>query len=194
MDFKDGNVTFSIKLVKHLGWFFMEAVVVLSVVIFGLDFFHGLPSPTATANVQDSIAVANSFMVFVTFIVVVGTVAITMGGIYFTKEFTRDKKLILSENLQDLKKEFLDKEEIRNQFLEILLKDKKAIELIDEQLNKLSANRLEDIKQLKTEILKQQKDALQQLEKKFDSKISNLTPKDNELNKLIESFPKGQKK
>ena len=191
MDFKNGNITISGSWIKHMAIFFIEAVVVLSVVVAGVNYFYSLPHVRGCAI--DSMSVANNFMVFVTFIVVIGTVAITMGGIYFTKEFARDKKLILTGNLQELKEEFLNNKDIRDQFIEMLLIDKKTIETIDERLNALSANRLEDVGQFKNEILKQQKDAMLQLENRLNSKINNLIPKDEEISELLGSFAKGKK-
>lgn len=183
------EITISVKWFKHLGYFLIESVIVFSIVIFGIHFFNSIPSLDPTSK-PDSLAVANNFMVFVTFIVVVATVLITFGGMYFTKEFSRDKKLILKENLEDLKEEFLKNKEIRDQFIELLLKDQKTIEVIDERLNTLSKIRLEEIDTFKSAIIKQYKEEIKQLEDRFSSRIRELQGSDSEIGRIFKSFKK----
>lgn len=183
------EITISIKWLKHVVYFLVEAVVVFSIVIFGIHFFNSIPTVDMKPGVQyDPMAVANDFMVFVTFIVVVGTVAITIGGIFFTKEFSRDKKLVLQGNLEELKEEFLKNDEILNQFIVLLLKDQQTVEIIDKRLNELSVNRLEEIEYFKKDIIEQQKEELGKLEDRIDSKIRDLQSLDPEIHDIFQSF------
>lgn len=186
---KKDEITIPIKWLKHIGYFLVESVVVFTIVIFGIHFFNSIPSINPTHK-PDSLAVANNFMVFVTFIVVVATVLITLGAMYFTKEFSRDKKLILKENLEDLKEEFLKNKEIRDQFIELLLKDQKTIVEVDERLNALSKTRLDEIEFFKNEIKKQQRDEMKQLEDRIFSKLRELQESDTEVGRILKAFKK----
>jgi hypothetical protein len=116
------EITISIKWLKHLISFIIEAIIVLVVVIFGIHFFNTMPplKPMDTAN---SMAVANSFMVFVTFIFVVATVGITLAGMYFTRWWSREKKQVLKENWSEMIELVKDDSKLMEQLKEDLFSD-----------------------------------------------------------------------
>ncbi|WP_345969467.1 hypothetical protein WCX72_08975 [Sulfurimonas sp. HSL1-6] len=119
--------------------FIVEAFFVIGAVVFVLHFIETFPhydpnSPTVTG---DSIAVANSFMVFVTFIFVVVTVAVTVAGFYFTRWWGREKKQVLNENWSELI-ETIKKDD--------KLMDKLRTELFTESLEDMMQTHLEEYK------------------------------------------------
>ena len=71
----------------------------------------------------DPISVANTFMVFVTFLVVVGTVGITAVGIYLSRWWGREKKQVLSENWSDMMETVKSDEKLMKRIKEDLLSD-----------------------------------------------------------------------
>lgn len=116
------EITISIKWLKHLFFYIIEAVIVLSIVIFGIHFFNTIPRsiPMDTAN---SMAVANSFMVFVTFIFVVATVVIALAGMYFTRWWSREKKQVLKDNWSEMIELVKDDSKLMAQLKEDLFDD-----------------------------------------------------------------------
>ncbi|RLA83506.1 MAG: hypothetical protein DRG78_04235 [Epsilonproteobacteria bacterium] len=119
---KNDEITINIKWLKHLIYYIIEAIIVLVVVIFGIHFFNTMPplKPMDTAN---SMAVANSFMVFVTFIFVVATVVIALAGMYFTRWWSREKKQVLKDNWSEMIELVKDDSKLMKQLKEDLFSD-----------------------------------------------------------------------
>lgn len=120
---RNDEIVIPIKWLKHLGIFIFEAIIVFSIVIFGIDFFNSMSRPMKTISTADSMAIANSFMVYVTFIFVVFTVAITLAGIYFSRWWSREKKQILSDNWTDMVKEIKENDKLMTDLKEGLLSE-----------------------------------------------------------------------
>lgn len=109
---RNDEIVIPIKWLKHLAIFIFEAIIIFSIVIFGVDFFNSMSRPMETISTADSMAIANSFMVYVTFIFVVFTVAITLAGIYFSRWWSREKKQVLSDNWTDMVKEIKENDKL----------------------------------------------------------------------------------
>lgn len=140
MILENGYIKISTAWIKRLLGFLLEAIIVLSIVIFGINFFNAMPNPSKAISSSDSIAIANTFTVFVTFIFVVFTVAITLAGIYFSRWWSREKKQILSDNWTDMVKEIKENDKLMTEL-------KKG--LLSESLEKMMKD---DLKQYKEEI------------------------------------------
>jgi len=93
------------------------------------------------------IDIASTFIAYVALIVSVATILITVGGIYFTYWFSKQKETILIETSKDLAKKIVGDEKARNDFFDALLKS-----LGDDDLRKIKndfVNNLENVLQQK---------------------------------------------
>ncbi|WP_309500042.1 hypothetical protein [Sulfurovum sp.] len=170
----DGNILISTKYVKSVIYFFLEALMVISIVIFVIQYLDMLPTISSGKNklmTADSMAVANTFMVFVTFLVVIGTVGITVVGLYLSRWWSREKKQVLAENWSDMMEEVKKDKNLMSQLKEELLSDS----LEEMMKDHISKHNSEIRKTLKTEI--------QQAEKRIFAKIkSNLSDSAIDMN------------
>lgn len=156
---RNDEIVIPIKWLKHLGIFIFEAIIVFSVVIFGVDFFNSMSRPMQTISTADSMAIANSFMVYVTFIFVIVTVAITLAGIYFSRWWGREKKQVLADNwsemLDTIKKDdklmSKLKEDLFSESLEGMMKD--SLDKHKKQINDETEKKLRKIHQYLSEII-----------------------------------------
>jgi Zn-dependent peptidase ImmA (M78 family) len=151
---KIDEITINIKWLKHLVYYIIEAIIVLSVVIFGVHFFNTMPvlKPMDIAN---SMAVANSFMVFVTFIFVVATVGITLAGMYFTRWWSREKKQVLKDNWSEMINLVKEDSRLMTQLKEDLFSD-----TLEEMMEKHIIEHREDLKSLITKEIKELEERL----------------------------------
>lgn len=136
----------------------------------------------------DSISLANTFMVFVTFVVVVATVTITSAGIYFTYWFSKQKEAILRENMDEVIDALLEKKDMKDDILKVILSQP--------IISTLMKNRIEELTKLQKDAFEKEiRDKSKQLDIKLEDMKSNvLTILENkskevhqvdELNKLF---------
>jgi hypothetical protein len=151
---KIDEITIDIKWLKDLVYYVIEAIIILSIVIFGIHFFNTMPAlkPMDTAN---SMAVANSFMVFVTFIFVVATVGITLAGMYFTRWWSREKKQVLKDNWSEMINLVKEDSRLMTQLKEDLFSD-----TLEEMMEKHIIEHREDLKSLITKEIKELEERL----------------------------------
>jgi len=111
------------KSLKYLLFFTLEVTVALAIIIFVVDFLNRLPRPLKALDTADSMAIANSFMVYVTFIFVIFTVGLTLAGIYFSRWWSREKKQVLSDNWSDMVNEIKTNDKLMKDLKEGLLSE-----------------------------------------------------------------------
>lgn len=111
------------KSLKYLLFFTLEITVALSIIVFAVDFLNRMPRPLTPLSTADSMAVANSFMVYVTFLFVIVTVGITLAGIYFSRWWSREKKQVLSDNWSDMVEEIKKNDKLMTELKEGLLSE-----------------------------------------------------------------------
>lgn len=141
------------KVFKLVGEFILHIVVTISIVYFLFTWLDAIPSYNSN-KVYDSVSIANTFMVFVTFIVVVATVAISIGAVFYTKQYSIAKERLLSENLDDVIKVLAEKEKIRTELIEKLLNDPNIRANIDKRINNYGSNINERMELFSEEIKK----------------------------------------
>ncbi len=161
---KDGNILISTKYVKSIIYFFLEALMVISMVIFVIQYLDMLPTVSSEQNklmTADPIGVANTFMVFVTFLVVVGTVGITVVGLYLSRWWGREKKQVLAENWSEMIEEVKKDDKLMRKLKEDLLSDSLE-EMMKEHIEKHNDDAKEKFK-----------DEIQKAEKRIFAKIKS---------------------
>lgn len=131
-------------------WEFILQVVVTAVVVYFLfTWWDALPAWNEQKEPSPT-ALANNFMVFVTFIVVVGTVAVTIGALSYTKQYSQKKEDMLSENLNEVVASFASKKELRDIFLTKIFENEAIREQIENGLNTFNSGTIERVQALET--------------------------------------------
>ncbi len=126
------------------------SVFVLFVIIFLIDLIYQLPI-LKCAITYDPIAIANTFIVYVTFIVVIGTVGLTLAGFYFQRSIAKREGEILNENMEHVLNAIVtDKEGFREKLVNKVLEHKEIKPLIQKKLD-------ERVKIFESELTEQKK-------------------------------------
>lgn len=131
------------KVFKYLGLIFTQIIISLitiPLVLSIVDTSH----LNNTVSSADSISLANTFMVFVTFIVVVGTVAITIVGIYYTSWFSKQKEAIIKDNINEVTDALLNNIKLKEEVLNKIIKEPKVNNLLEEYLDNLRITQKSD--------------------------------------------------
>lgn len=129
-------------IVILLAQFAIAVVSIFTVQYFSKHFIHiGVKKDlmivvTNNTTNMDSLALVNTFMVFVTVIVVIATIIITIVGILYTNWFARQKELILRENIDELIEIIEKKDDIKDKILDKLFKRKKIETILNDSLKK----------------------------------------------------------
>nr|VFK49282.1 MAG: hypothetical protein BECKTC1821E_GA0114239_11693 [Candidatus Kentron sp. TC]VFK49568.1 MAG: hypothetical protein BECKTC1821D_GA0114238_10818 [Candidatus Kentron sp. TC]VFK65189.1 MAG: hypothetical protein BECKTC1821F_GA0114240_11703 [Candidatus Kentron sp. TC] len=90
-------------------------------------------------NAQDIMAIANTYIVFTTFIFVLLTIAITGAGIWFARWFGISKEKEIRENMRDFFEEIDSDSKLSKRFAKELFKHKE----ISNELHRLVQSRVE---------------------------------------------------
>lgn len=126
---------------------------ILSIAI-GIAWLFSMNMPIYDINhsPSDSIAVANTYIVFVTFLVVVATVAISIAAVIYTKQYSQTKERLLTDNLEEMVEEFAKKGKLQDKLIEGILKNHAINMVIQEHLQSLSSNTAETINSMQRKL------------------------------------------
>lgn len=110
----------------------------------------------------DAISIANTYIVFISIIFILFTIAITIGGYVFSKIFTIEKKREIHQNIVIISNQLKHDKETRDVFIDEILNNNAIIDKITEKFLEIA-------------------------DKIKDEKFHTLTKEDkiNELNKII---------
>ncbi|MHB1664249.1 MAG: hypothetical protein ACYCT7_03160 [bacterium] len=97
---------------------------------------------------NDPVEIANTFIVFVTFIVVIATVIISIIIAIYIKQYAMAKERLLTENIDEVVKVFGEKPEIRQEFLSKMLNSPIVRDAMDNEFKKMALNINEQIKNI----------------------------------------------
>jgi len=177
------------KIKKYVGltfkyiFIFIIVVILLSIgVYFGYYLYSSFPV-IRTNHPINAVDVANTFIVFVTFIFVVATIIISFVIVFYAKQYSQTRELLLSENINDMVEVFSKNQEIRNKLVSKIIEDKIVQKTINENLTKMAQDFnvdkqyiITDIANVKIEIKK-----LSEETKKNTNEIGEHTSKIMEL-------------
>ena len=134
------NVVFQIA--KWMLLLFEKALLILlslTTLVFFIELLYKMPfikDISTYAQPADTIAIANTYIVYITFIVVIGTVGLTLAGFYFQKSVAKREGEILNENLDKVIKALdTNQEGFRDKFIQQLLESKNIKPLIQKELD-----------------------------------------------------------
>lgn len=105
------------------------------VIIFLTELFTSLPI-SDKAKSYDTVSISNTFIVYVTFIVVICTIALTLAGFYFQKSISKREGEILNDNMDKVLQAITtDKDMFREKLVKALLEHEKIKPLIQKELD-----------------------------------------------------------
>jgi hypothetical protein len=174
-------------LLRFIGEFILQVFITAIVVYFLFTWWHALPA-YESGKIVDPVSLANTFMVFVTFIVVVATVAISIGAVFYAKQYSQAKERILSENLDEVIKALIQKQDIRDDFIGKMLNSSSIKNGINEHLESLNSNVVEQVNtmdkkidEMPTNLLVMIKEQIFEYEKRVSVESESLELEDTEV-------------
>lgn len=125
-------------------------------------------------STSDTISVANTYIVFVTLIFVIATIIITIAVFYFTKQYTRTKEGLLSDNIDEVVKSLIEEEKNHDKVIESFLQNENVQKKLISRLEKLiTYNAREAVSNLREE----QVEYLSQLQNELKNEIEQIAEK-----------------
>lgn len=155
-----------LKILKFLGEFIVHVVVTIVVVYFLFTWLNAVPTYNPN-KIVDPVSLANTFMVFVTFIIVIATVAISIGAVFYTKQYSQTKEQLLSDNLDDVIKAIVKKDKLREDFITSFFNDPIIRKEIDKRIDNFESNINEKIKLLNQNIDSSDKELKEYIKKEI---------------------------
>ena len=130
------NIIFKIaKWFLYMFSLMLISLLTIVVIVFLTDLISNLPILKSEIK-YDPIAISNTFIVYVTFIVVIGTIILTLAGFYFQRSIAKRESEILNENMDKVLNAITtDKEGFRENLVKELLEHKNIQPLIQEKLD-----------------------------------------------------------
>lgn len=111
------------------------SLVTIVVIVFLIELISKLPILDNDIK-YDPIAISNTFIVYVTFIVVIGTIILTLAGFYFQRSIAKREGEILNENMEKVLQAITtDEDGFREKLIDKLLEHKQIKPLIQEKLD-----------------------------------------------------------
>ncbi len=162
---------------KYLSLVIMQIVIAIISVPLVMSMVNYKPLHSAITG-SDSIALANTFMVFVTFIVVVGTIIVTIAGIAYSNWFSKQKVAVIRENIHEVVEALLEDKNLKDEVLSEILKQQKIKNLINEHIIELTSGMRKDFKS-------ETKDINSTIDKKFEKFETNIL---SIINKRMENI------
>lgn len=113
--------------------------------VYVLFLVFGSVSPSLYYAQVDSLSVANNFMVFVTIIIAISTIILTIAGLSFTKWYSREKLKIIEDNMSEVVESIIKDEKLRKYLISEISKNQSFKVELDNFLNDFSSTQLKEI-------------------------------------------------
>ena len=126
-------------VLKYLLLFFVQLIITFICVFFYIIFIENYVGIATTTNPMDSVSLANTFMVFVTFILVGVTLVITLASIWFAKTVSEKKIDIIRDNIKEIVESLLTNKNLQDEVFKEIIEQanvKKALGKHIEELTK----------------------------------------------------------
>lgn len=177
------------KILKYIG--IIVVIFLMSLVTSFTTFYWINTYFTVDAVVKnlDSLSLANTFMVFVTFLVVIATILITIVGIFYTNWFSRQKEIILRDNMDDLIEAILQKDNLKDEIWKNLLTKPNIDDMIRDAYSKHNDEFKKDFKKDFDDMKKKHKEDIEELSKRLGS-ISSVeeTKNSEDIQKILDKL------
>lgn len=165
--------------------FFLINIFVSSLVVYVLFLIFGNISTPAICigNAPDPLTVANNFMVFITIIIAITTILLTVFGVSFTKWYSRERNKIIKENMEEVIDSIIEDDELKKHLISSIMNNTSVKKDIEKFLLEFTSSQRTDIKadiksykdELKEYMKEQLKNSdIMEKEQKDGSKINNL--------------------
>lgn len=173
---------------KYIGLFFIQIVLTFVTVFVVLSFVNAYIGEGIIPNPMDSISLANTFMVFVTFILVAITLVITMASIWFAKTFSEKKVDIIKDNIKEIVEALLKNQNLKDDVFKEIIQQANVKKLLKEHIEELTKAQKADFDKEIKDITKKMNDEISNIKKSvetiIDKKIQD-SAKVDELNELF---------
>ncbi|AXK48464.1 hypothetical protein CRU87_07955 [Aliarcobacter trophiarum LMG 25534] len=176
------------RVLKYLLLFFVQLVITFICVFFSIIFIENYVGIATTINPMDSVSLANTFMVFVTFILVGVTLVITLASIWFAKTVSEKKIDIIRDNIKEIVESLLTNKNLQDGVFKEIIEQANVKKTLGKHIEELTKAQRDDFTNEIENTTKKLNDEIENIQKSvisiIDKKIQDL-PKANELNELI---------
>ena len=175
-------------VLKYLLLFFVQLIITFICVFFYIIFIENYVGIATTTNPMDSVSLANTFMVFVTFILVGVTLVITLASIWFGKTVSEKKIDIIRDNIKEIVESLLTNKNLQDEVFKEIIEQANVKKALGKHIEELTKAQRDDFTNEIENTTKKLNDEIENIQKSvisiIDKKIQDL-PKANELNELI---------
>ncbi|PZP12014.1 MAG: hypothetical protein DI602_10445, partial [Aliarcobacter butzleri] len=126
------------RILRYLLLFLVQLVITFVCVFFVIVFIENYVGIATTTTPMDSVSLANTFMVFVTFILVGVTLVITLASIWFAKSVSEKKIDIIRDNIKEIVDSLLKDKNLKDEVFEEIIKQAHIKKLLKEHIEKLT--------------------------------------------------------
>lgn len=174
------------RIVKYLILFIIQIAITFVTVFVVLAFIN--VHIDSAKGPMDSISLANTFMVFVTFILVAITLAITLASIWFAKTFSEKKVDIIKDNIKEIVEALLKNQNLKDDVFKEIIQQANVKKLLKEHIEELTKAQKADFDSELKKVTKNLNDEISNIKKSvetiIDKKIQD-SAKVDELNELF---------
>lgn len=171
---------------KYIGLFFIQIVLTFVTVFVVLAFIN--VHIDSAKGPMDSISLANTFMVFVTFILVAITLVITMASIWFAKTFSEKKVDIIKDNIKEIVEALLKNKNLKDDVFKEIIQQANVKKLLQEHIEKLTNAQKADFDRELGIITKNLNDEISNIKKSVETIIDKRLKDSDKVNELNELF------
>lgn len=173
---------------KYFGFLFVQIIITLICVFFVIVFIENYIGISTISNPMDSISLANTFMVFVTFILVGVTLVITLASIWFAKTVSEKKIDIIRDNIKEIVESLLNDKNLQDEVFQEIIEQANVKKLLNEHIKVLTKSQKDDfdneLENVTENLNRQIKNIQKNIDSIIDRKIKD-SPKADELNELL---------
>ncbi len=138
MNMKNKKIFNGISMGKYLSLFVAQIIITFITVFVVLILVNKYMGRMSIGNPMDSISLANTFMVFVTFILVAITLIITLASIWFAKTVSEKKVDIIRDNIGDIVEALLKDKKLKDEVLKEIITQSNGEKILEEHISKLT--------------------------------------------------------
>ena len=158
-------------VLKYLLLFFVQLIITFICVFFYIIFIENYVGIATTTNPMDSVSLANTFMVFVTFILVGVTLVITLASIWFAKTVSEKKIDIIRDNIKEIVESLLTNKNLQDEVFKEIIEQANVKKALGKHIEELTKAQRDDFTNEIENTTKKLNDEIENIQKNFQNAI-----------------------
>ncbi|MFY4862393.1 hypothetical protein ACOTWK_05910 [Aliarcobacter butzleri] len=136
------------RILRYLLLFLVQLVITFVCVFFVIVFIENYVGIATTTTPMDSVSLANTFMVFVTFILVGVTLVITLASIWFAKKVSEEKIAIIRDNTKEIIDSIVQDSDLKKHLISSITNNNSFRKEMNNFLTEYTSSQNQDMKRI----------------------------------------------